>query len=126
MKLIEKIKYGAAVSTGALFMLASRVQAEVVGPPAPGSYPQRSITLETLRDIVRTIERFLITVGFSVAAIFIIWGGITYMFAGGNSEKATTAKTRLFNGIIGAIVVIGAYVILRTISALLSGGLETF
>lgn len=119
-KLVKKLSYVfSAVLAWAL--TSPLAHALTYGPQQTVPLPQRDITLGTLETIISTVKTFLMTFGVAVAAIFIIWGGISYMFAGGNSEKATTAKTRLFNGIIGAIVVIGVWVILQTISSLLAG-----
>src|SRR3989344_823781 len=46
------------------------------------------IGLSTLELWIRNIANFLISVGVVVAVIFIIWGGLAFMFAGGDTEKA--------------------------------------
>ena len=55
-----------------------------------------------------------------IAAIFIIWAGITYMFAGGDEGKVETAKKRFWSGVIGALIVIGIGVVLATLTALVN------
>lgn len=52
-----------------------------------------------------------ITAG-TVAVIFLIWNGIRYITAGGDTEKAKSARTGIINAIIGIIVVITAYAII--------------
>ncbi len=86
--------------------------------PPPGV----EVTLSILDVWLRNISSFLLTVGVILAVIFIVWGGIMYMAAGGDTEKATTAKTRIWNGIIGAIIVLGVGLILNTISRLVTSG----
>ena len=73
---------------------------------------------------IDNIANFLLYVGAVLAVIFIIWGGITYMFAGGNSEKAEKAKTRIWNGIIGALIVLGVGVIINTLTYLVGSGIS--
>lgn len=85
-------------------------------PPISGN----AIDLPEIQGLIETIARFLIIVGVIVAVIFIIWGGITWMAAGGNDEAAGAAKTRIKNGIIGAAVVLGVGVILQTVAGLVS------
>lgn len=89
-------------------------------PPA-GGLPN-GLTLEILRKWLETISIFMMWAGVVIAVIFIVWGGIGFMLAGGNAEKAGKAKTRLFNGIIGALIVLGVGLILRTVAALVAGG----
>lgn len=85
-------------------------------PPLTGG----AVTLAEIRDRIEQVARFLIIVGVVLAVIFIIWGGIAYMFAGGDEAKATTAKDRIKNGIIGAAVVLAVGVILQTVAGLIA------
>lgn len=43
--------------------------------------------------------------------ILVIYGGITWMLAGGDKEKVTSAKKILTNAVVGIVVVIAAYAI---------------
>ena len=85
-------------------------------PPTAGE----ALDLDEIEDIVKRIAQFLIIVSVIVAVIFIIWGGVMYMAARGNEEQATAAKTTIFNGIIGAAVVLGVGVILQTLAGLIT------
>ena len=79
-----------------------------------------AVTLAEIQDRITQIAKFLILVGVVLAVIFIIWGGIAYMFAGGAEEKTTAAKERIKNGIIGAAVVLAVGVILQTVAGLIA------
>ncbi len=85
-------------------------------PPLTGS----AVTLSEISDRISQIARFLIVVGVILAVIFIIWGGIAYMFAGGAEDKTTAAKERIKNGIIGAGVILAVGVILQTLAGLIA------
>lgn len=52
---------------------------------------------------------FLIAVVLSF--IYLVWGGIDYIMAGGESAKAEGARTKLTNAVIGLVVVIVAWAI---------------
>ncbi len=78
------------------------------------------LTLAKIQQLIETLANWLIIIGVVIAVIFIIWGGIKYMTARGDEKKATEAKTAIFNGIIGAAVVLGVGVILRTTAALVT------
>lgn len=48
-----------------------------------------------------------------IAFIYLIINGVNYITAGGDAEKATKARTGIINAIIGIIVVVIAFTILR-------------
>ena len=75
------------------------------------------ITLAEIQNIIETIAQFLIVISIVIAVIFIIWGGIRYM-ASGEDKKA--AKATIWNGIIGAAVVLAVGVILNTVASLVT------
>lgn len=98
----------------ALVSLPILVLADVNLPPGP------AIGLTEIEQLFNTIANFLMVIGIVIAVIFIIWGGIRYMTAGGDDAAVKKAKSTIFNGIIGAAVVLGVGVILRTTSALVT------
>ncbi|MEK7603760.1 MAG: hypothetical protein AAB461_01405 [Patescibacteria group bacterium] len=85
-------------------------------PPVTGT----GITLVEIQALITRIAQFLIVVAVIIAVIFIIWGGILYMAARGDEGKAETAKATIYNGIIGAAVVLGVGVILQTLAGLIT------
>lgn len=46
-----------------------------------------------------------------LAVIFIIVGGVTYMTAEGSPEKAASARKRIFNAVLGLVIVLMATVV---------------
>jgi len=85
-------------------------------PPVGGT----ALSLSEIEARIRQVAQFIIIVSVILAVIFIIWGGIAYMTAGGDEEKASSAKTRIWNGVIGAAVVLAVGVILQTLAALIT------
>ncbi len=65
--------------------------------------------------IIRIINILLAVAGL-VAVVFLIVGGFRYITAGGNEESAEAAKTTITNAIIGIVVIILSFVIVRVIS----------
>ncbi len=57
------------------------------------------------------------TIGLAGIALFIMLliAGFTYLFAGGDQKKLEQAKGTLTNAVIGLVVIVVAYLILRTI-----------
>lgn len=85
-------------------------------PPTTG----QPITLLEVENLIKRVAQFLIIISVIVAVIFIIWGGVMYMAARGDEEQASKAKATIFNGIIGAAVVLGVGVILQTLAGLIT------
>ena len=74
-----------------------------------------------LCNLLKNIEKIIAAIGFGIAVILLIVGGIMYMTAGGNPEKADKAKKLMINAIIGIVIVFAAIFILDLVSGLLSG-----
>lgn len=66
-------------------------------------------------DVInRIVNTFLWVIGI-LAIIYLIWGGMTYVTAGGDAEKAGKGRIAITNAIIGIIIVALAIVIYRAI-----------
>lgn len=63
---------------------------------------------------------FLIAAGV-IAVVYLVYGGILYITAGGDAEKATKGRTAVINAIIGIIIILLAYVIVRWVGSILQG-----
>ena len=85
-------------------------------PPVGGT----PITLSEVETRIRQVAQFIIVVSVILAVIFIIWGGIAYMTAGGDETRTTAATGRIWNGVIGAAVVLAVGVILQTVAGLIT------
>ena len=72
-------------------------------------------------NILNKIKIVIAAIGFGIAVIILIAGGIGYMTAGGNEEKSTKAKKLMINAIIGIAIVFAAVFILALVEGLLVG-----
>jgi len=106
-----------------------KIMQKIVGYVSSGTFAVanlpdgKPININTLEAWIERISVFMLYVGGTLAVIFIIWGGISYMVAGGNEEKVTKARTRLKSGIIGAAIILGVGLILQTINNFVLNGL---
>jgi hypothetical protein len=57
-------------------------------------------------------------IGGALAVIYLIWAGIQYIQAGGDASKAKAARTSIINAIIGVVVILSAYTIIRFASSI--------
>src|SRR3989344_8169400 len=86
--------------------------------PPVGDPTTDAIDLDEIQQLVEKVAQFLIIVSVVIAVIFIIWGGTMYMAARGDADKAEAAKTTIYNGVIGAAVVLGVGGILQTLAGI--------
>lgn len=95
-----------------VFVLA---QLPTVTPPiVPGT------TLTEVENILRRIAQFILILGVIAALIFIVLGGIKWMQAGGDETKIKEAKTKIWSGVWGALVVIAVGLILQTLAGVVT------
>jgi len=72
-------------------------------------------------NILNKIKVVIAAIGFGIAIIILIIGGINYMTSGGDEEKATKAKKMMINAIIGIAIVLGSVFIIALVQGLLVG-----
>lgn len=72
--------------------------------------------------ILRIINALLLIAGI-IAFIYLIVQGISYITAGGDAEKATAARQGVINAVIGIVIIIASFAIIRFVIARLGGGL---
>ncbi|MBI2676367.1 MAG: hypothetical protein HYX21_00220 [Candidatus Yanofskybacteria bacterium] len=100
------------------FLLPVIALAALTNPsPVLGGQP---ITLTEIEKLINGIARFLIIISIVIAVIFIVYGGIRWIAAGSNEEAVGKAKTIVWNGIIGALVVLAVGVILQTLAGVVT------
>jgi hypothetical protein len=98
-------------------------------PNAVGFASSSFIPVPTTEMDFGQLIQFIINYSFYVVGIAIFgvmfWAGFTWFTAAGNSSKINEAKGKIYNAIIGAILLSSAYVLLYTINPDLVGGTFT-
>jgi len=69
--------------------------------------------IEDIALIIKHIIDLLLPVAGGITVIFLIWGGIQYLTAYGNEEKAQKGKTIIIWSIVGLVVIILSGLIVR-------------
>ncbi len=75
------------------------------------------------RELIGNILNGVYIIAGALAVIFLIYSGIQYITAGGDSAKATSARTGIVNAIIGIIVILLAFSVTTWAMQLVSNGL---
>ena len=102
----------------AMALMPALVLAQLPVPTSP--YAGQGLTLADVQGLITTVARFLILISVVIAVIFIVWGGMMYMMAGDDTTKSGAAKSRIVNGIIGALVILAVGLILQTLSGVVN------
>jgi len=88
--------------------------------------PGQQIGAQTIFEIIQNIGGFIITAAGVIAGIVIVVSGLVYMSAGSNTTQLATAKAIFKNGVIGALILFAAGVIINTIILLASNWRQFF
>lgn len=69
-----------------------------------------------IRDYLKNLYTFGVGAAGILAVIMIILGGFIWLTAGGNAERVTTAKNYIQGALIGLVIALGSYTLLRIIN----------
>ncbi len=99
-----------------LFFLLAPLQISAQGGLVPCGQAGNPCTLCHLFELFSNIVTFLlVTVVPPVATLFLVWGGVLFYTAMGDSNKIKKAKGLLVSVIIGIVIVYGAHIFVSMI-----------
>ena len=117
-----------AVSTLALLAVPFMVSAQVIVPATqPPGFAQNFFgcgdgTTTTVTCVISGVIQFLLAIVFIFAVVFLVIGGFRYIVSQGNEEGVEKAKVTITNAIIGIVIVLLAWIILRVVVNVLESG----
>lgn len=115
MNLTKKYIVFSAIAMLVLMPVFVLAQLPTVSPPiVPGT------TLTEVENILRRVAQFVLILGVIASLIYIVLGGIGWMRAGGDDTKIGVAKTKIWSGVYGALVVIAISLILQTLAGVVT------
>lgn len=68
--------------------------------------------------------RAIITVGGLALLLYLVWGAVEWITAGGDSGKIQKARDKMIQSVIGMIILASSFIIVRTINTLFFGTTE--
>lgn len=77
----------------------------------PGSGPSTPSTV--ISNLYTDVFNIITLLAGALAVIYVIWAGVQYISSNGSPDKIKTARASLINAVIGVIIVIAAYGIVR-------------
>jgi len=118
LSLVQVVQVSALVLTF-VFALSPLAFAQFA-PPSCGSTGLPCDT--SVSAFIIRIINIALTVAGLIAVLFLIIGGFRYITSAGNEETAEQAKKIIINAIIGIVVIILSFVIVRVISSAIATG----
>lgn len=121
---------GASVATSTTRLTIAK-NPNVLPPPEPPTQPPVNQPPTPLipnppatefNDLISNSFNYAILLVGIAVFIMIMWGGFLWLTSAANPGNIVTAKKYIFNAILGAILLLSAYVILYTINPQLVGG----
>ena len=89
-------------------------------PTIKAEYLKNPIKVNSITDFIKTILDFVLKIGVPIVAFFIIYSGFQFVVARGNAEKLESAKRMFIYTLIGAAILMGAWVIAQIIGETIS------
>lgn len=77
---------------------------------------------KTASEIFGQVISIALGVAFAVSVIMVIWGGYSYITSAGNEEKATEGRKTVLYALIGMVIVILSFVIVRAVVNFIQNG----
>ncbi len=77
---------------------------------------------DTVSGLILNVIKILLTLAGVIAVLFIILGGFWYLTSAGNTERAEKGKVALVNALIGLVLILMSYVIVRVVSGGFTSG----
>ena len=97
----------------AVFLISVNVQAGLVNIDNP-------ITTADFNELVENILNWVLGIAGSVALLMLIAGGVMYATAAGSEEKLKSAKKTVLYAILGVVIVILSYSMIKVLHAILT------
>ena len=127
---MKKLLLALAISLS-LFLIPQVIFAQGLGtitPPAgiptTGADPSAFVA-----GIIRAFIQFLLITAFIIGLIWMIFAGYSFIFAGGDPKNISSAWSRIYWGLLGLVVVVGAFAIIKLVETafnvtIISGGFQ--
>lgn len=90
-----------------------------------GTVLENPLTVDSFADFIQEILSIVVRVGLPIIVIFMMYVGFLFIKARGNDQELTKAKTAFVYAVIGAALILGAWVISVGIANTIQGLGET-
>jgi hypothetical protein len=112
-KLLSRL--GTAAAVGVLAVVGPNFAHAGFGLPTPSnqSLTGTSNTTGAINSLAGNIINIVFLIAGVLAVLYLLWSGIQYITAGGNADKVKAARQGIINAVIGIVVIMAAFFIIR-------------
>lgn len=122
---MKKLSIASLSATATTLLVAAQTFAETAASGNIVLCPNKSKGCSGLSSdpavIISNVLNFLFILAAVVAVIFLIWGGVKWITAGGDKTKVQAARETIIGAIIGLVVAFAAFFIVNFVLKLLFG-----
>src|SRR3990172_628449 len=86
------------------------------------TFPVLGFVGGSFTEIVQRLVNWLLILAGVLAVIYLVYGGVLYITAGGDAEKATKGRTAVINAVIGIVIILLAIVIVNWVMSIVESG----
>lgn len=100
--------------------------AQIGNPVLQPGYGQAGDGVGALTNYIVLLWRTLITVGGMAALVFLLWGALDWILAGGEDGKVAEARKKMTGAVVGLAILAGSVAIVELVGILLNINLLRF
>lgn len=119
---MKKVKYFTGIVMGWFLLFPFTVVHAALSGSATGGTGSTGgggflnpIGFDSLRDFLLALLQVIITIAFPIIVLAVVYTGFLFVSARGSEEKLKTAKKALVWTLVGAMIILGAFVIANAI-----------
>ncbi|HEY5601274.1 MAG TPA: hypothetical protein VIK81_04295 [Patescibacteria group bacterium] len=116
MKLYQKILISIFTFLPAMVMVGATVAIAQINIDIT-SGTQNVLPRTTIPNIITAAIRLLIVAAFTIAFIFLIFGGIKWITAGGDKNGVESARNMVTAALVGLVIVLASFAIIRLVES---------
>ena len=106
-----------------LFFILPMVQVSAANIVVPTSEQAGGLSSKPVKDILVNLLNWLLEIVGIIAIMGFVISGIMYLVSTGNEEMVTKAKKYMLYCLIGVVVVLASFVVIKTIDAILNANI---
>ncbi|MAF20854.1 MAG: hypothetical protein CMI55_04225 [Parcubacteria group bacterium] len=75
-----------------------------------------TVPVDNLYTNLVDLSKYFFGIIFALAVMYFVWGGLSWMTAGGDEEKTKVARQKLLYGLIGILIIGGVYTVITVVA----------
>ncbi|MBI2051826.1 hypothetical protein HYT33_03645 [Candidatus Roizmanbacteria bacterium] len=82
--------------------------------------------INTLGDVINRVMTVLVPFAAVVLFLVLVWGGYDFVLSGGNPEKVKKGKAKITTALVGFLLLVFSFLIVRLVSQIFGLGTDLF